>query len=504
MSRGTLYRFGVFELDPQAAQLRRDGRRVPLQDLPMRLLEALIERPGEVVTREELRDRLWPPDHHLDVDAGLNTAVRRLREALDDDAARPRFVATLPRRGYRFVAPVAVVAAGGSDTPPGEPQGDAGRWRGPLGGRRLRWSLATAALLASVVIGVAMLPTFATLAGGADPEQAEEAAADELYLLARHHAARRTREGLEKAIAAYQSSLARRPDQARAYGGLAAAYALLGAYDYWRPREALEPARIMVERALELDPDSAEAQVALAWVLILGKWDWQGAGEALDRAIALDPDNADARLWYGAYLSGLGRHDEAIAQIERAVALDPTSAVMRTALAWHLFYAGRFDEAVEASERAIEIAPDHYDAWDNLKWIQITRGHATEALIAWARAEDLDVGVKPEREREFLDRGLEEMLRASISAKMERIAAGRWVPPYDLALDHAALGEVETALDWLERSLAERETDLVGVAVDPRLDSLHGNPRFEKIVDAVGARTAGRRWAGGNDSGGGP
>ena len=359
-------------------------------------------------------------------------------------------------------------------------RGDSARYRAYLA------AVGVGVLLAIGVVGALLLRPMTGLLEVSDPGDVDRAAAEELYALARHHAERRTREGLEKAIAAYQSSLARQPDQARAYSGLAAAYALLGAYDYWSPREAIEPARVMVERALELDADTAETQVALAWVRLLGEWDWEGAESALDRAVALAPESADVRLWRGTYRSGAGRHDEAIAELELAVTLEPTSAVARTALAWHLFYAGRFEEAVEASLRAIDVAPDHYDAWDNLKWIEITRGRAVEALVAWARAEDLDHGPKPGRERGYRAAGLPEMLRRSIAGKMEAIAAGRRVPPYDLALDHAALGEVESALDWLERSLADRETDLIGVAVDPRLEILHGHPRYERVVRAVG------------------
>ena len=98
-------RFGVFELDPRSGELRRDGIRVPLQDQPFRLLAFLIERPGDVVTRDELRERLWPAEF-VDFDHSLNTAIRKLRAALDDSADNPRFVETLARRGYRFIAPV--------------------------------------------------------------------------------------------------------------------------------------------------------------------------------------------------------------------------------------------------------------------------------------------------------------------------------------------------------------------------------------------------------------
>ncbi|HYU40875.1 MAG TPA: winged helix-turn-helix domain-containing protein [Vicinamibacteria bacterium] len=102
-----ILRFGSFEVDLASGELRRQGLRISLQDQPFRLLALLLERAGEVVTREELRDRLWPADTFVDFDHSLNTAVRKLREALGDSAESPRYVETLARRGYRFVAPLA-------------------------------------------------------------------------------------------------------------------------------------------------------------------------------------------------------------------------------------------------------------------------------------------------------------------------------------------------------------------------------------------------------------
>src|SRR5580658_2431860 len=99
-------RFGVFELDLYTRELRKAGRKVPLQEQPMRVLVSLLERPGELVTRDELREKLWQSDTFVDFDTGLNKAITKIRDVLADSAASPRFVETLPRRGYRFIAPV--------------------------------------------------------------------------------------------------------------------------------------------------------------------------------------------------------------------------------------------------------------------------------------------------------------------------------------------------------------------------------------------------------------
>ena len=101
-----LLKFGVFELDLRSGELRKSGARVSLQQQPLQLLSALLERPAELVTRDELRKRLWPDDTFVDFDHGVSAAVKRLRQALGDSADSPRFVETVPRRGYRFIAPV--------------------------------------------------------------------------------------------------------------------------------------------------------------------------------------------------------------------------------------------------------------------------------------------------------------------------------------------------------------------------------------------------------------
>src|SRR5882762_6018194 len=102
----SILRFGVFEVDVRAGELRKQGVRIKLQEQPFHVLTVLLQRPGEVVTREELRSQNWPADTFVDFDNSLNTAINKLREALEDSADNPRFIETLPRRGYRFIAPV--------------------------------------------------------------------------------------------------------------------------------------------------------------------------------------------------------------------------------------------------------------------------------------------------------------------------------------------------------------------------------------------------------------
>src|SRR5215467_12393342 len=100
------FRFGLFELDVARGELRKQGRVIKLQDQPFQVLDVLVRRPGEVVTREELQQVLWPADTFVEFDQGLNTAIKKIRLALGDSADNPRFIETIPRKGYRFLAPV--------------------------------------------------------------------------------------------------------------------------------------------------------------------------------------------------------------------------------------------------------------------------------------------------------------------------------------------------------------------------------------------------------------
>jgi DNA-binding winged helix-turn-helix (wHTH) protein len=111
-------RFGVFEVDLAAGELRKNGNRIRLQEQPFQILVCLLDRAGEVITREDLRQKLWPADTFVDFDHSLNTAINKLREALGDSASSPRYVETLARRGYRFLAPVEGANLKPQDSPP--------------------------------------------------------------------------------------------------------------------------------------------------------------------------------------------------------------------------------------------------------------------------------------------------------------------------------------------------------------------------------------------------
>lgn len=153
-------RFGAFQLDLRTGELRKAGVRISLPDQPFQVLKALLDRPGDVVTREELRQRLWPAQTFVDFEHGLNAAVRRLRDALGDSADVPRFVETMPRRGYRFIAPVTAASAASAAADPAplvpeiEDRRGASATLHPKPPRRLSWVSAPVLIAAVAVVSV--------------------------------------------------------------------------------------------------------------------------------------------------------------------------------------------------------------------------------------------------------------------------------------------------------------------------------------------------------------
>src|SRR5215470_16158373 len=139
-----LIRFAVFEVDLKSAELRKRGQKVKLQEQPFRVLAMLLDRPGQVVTREELRQKLWPADTFVDFDHGLNSAVARLREALEDSADEPQFVETVPRQGYRFIGQQDTTAA---PTPSRTPEAEKAESDRPISRSRFIFSVASVAVL---------------------------------------------------------------------------------------------------------------------------------------------------------------------------------------------------------------------------------------------------------------------------------------------------------------------------------------------------------------------
>ncbi len=619
-------RFGVFEVDLRAGELRKHGIKIKLQEKPFQILALLLEHPRAIVTREELRQKLWPADTFVDFDHSLGTAIAKLRQALGDSAQNPRFVETVASRGYRFITPVTRLSEGTEpsarfDQPSGQFQ-----IKPPQLSKRVYWFTSSAvvgllagALIVGAVLGfnvggarewlrrrsnqpvrsLAVLP-LQNLSG--DPAQeyfadgmTEElitnlaqlgnvqvisrtsvmsyrgttkplrqigrelnvddvvegsvmrsgqrvritaqlldtrtdqhlwaqsyerdvndvlrlqgemsrAIADEIqlkltpqqqtnfsgvsridpevqeaYLQGRYHLNKGDEGEIRKAIDYFQKALAKDPRDARSYAGLAECYLALDDY-YEAPSKTGPKAKVAAEKAVELNPNLAEAHVSLGAVRFLNDWDWAAAEKEFQHAIRLNPGSADAHMWYAEFLSQMDRTGEAIPEINQAEALDPLSLTVRIQAGWVFYLARRNDEALAEWHKALELEPSfavvHSSLWaaylQNSEFSKVLASLPKEAeekstlnLAALAGSYAV-AGRRSEAER--------------VLAKLNAISQRRYVCPYEMGTAHALLGDKDEAIGWLRKGIQVRSGCMPDLKTDPRLDAIRKDPRFQELL----------------------
>ena len=606
--------FGIFQIDLKARELHKAGVRVKLQEQPFRVLALLVERAGQVVTREELRKRVWPTDAYVAFDQGLNNAIKKVRAALGDSADSPRFVETLARHGYRFVALV-----GALPQRPVEPRvrfGLRSRWQFSLIG------LAGASLLAAAAywawhgstthagsptekVILAVLP-FDNL--GHDPDQeffsdglTEEMIAQlgnlnperltvisrgsvakykdsrlaanqiggelhadylvqgsvrrsadrvritvqliqvrdqtdlwaesydrelkdiltlqdsvsrtianqihitltpgqrtrlrggnldpeayEAYLKGRYYWNKRTGDGLQKALLYFQQAINKDPTYGAAYSGLADCNSGLAWHGFKSPVEALPMANAAALRAIEIDPQSAEAHASLGLVLT-HRWDWAGAEAEFKQALRLDPRYANAHHWYGDYLSIMGRHDEALLEARQALKLDPLNLMIGTWVGRRYYLAGKYDLAIEQGRNTEELDANFAAAHLLLGENYVQVGLHDQGLAELQTAASLSgnsplylaqVAVAYASAREKTE-------ALQIVAQLQSIASTRYVSPYGLAQIYAALSDKEQTFKWLQFAYEDRAVWMSYLAVDPVFDSFRSDQRFRDLLRRV-------------------
>ena len=313
----------------------------------------------------------------------------------------------------------------------------------------------------------------------------ENAEAYQLYLRGRFQWNKRTAESITRGIESFQEAIAKDPNYALAYSGLAESYVLLPWYGGITPKEAFEKARAAATRALEIDPRLAEAHTALAYVAERYDWDWAGAEREYRRALELHPKYPTAHQWYGEYLVQVGRLDEAAIEMKQALELAPLSLIINTELANVYLHAREFDRAAAQARRALEIDPSFGPAQVALGRCYMHRGMYREADVIFRRvlaADPEDAWVLSHVAYNDAVSGKEDSARRIL----RRLSRRKGVPAELFATVHAGLGEKALALDWLERSCRSRETGMAWIKVHPGLDGLRDDPRFPALVRCVG------------------
>jgi serine/threonine-protein kinase len=331
------------------------------------------------------------------------------------------------------------------------------------------------------------------LVGGVQPKGSKRPtrnlAAYNLYVQGRYHLNQRTEEGLRKAVEFFEKATVEDAQYSQAYSGLADAYGLLGHYGALAPAEVWTKAASNAAWAVLQDENSAEAHTSLAHVKSTQDWDWLAAEREFQRAIALDPRYPTARHWYAvSCLAPLGRLDEAGEQVMVAQALDPISSIIARDVARVYYYKQDFEAALEQCDHTIELNPHFSPAYLMLGLVQEQRGDFDESAAAFQRAIQLSPQsplMNAALGRTFALSGKLDQAR-QILQELRSLAGKRYVSPLDIASLHFALDETEKGFEWLAKAFQDRCFELISIRVDPRLQSLRGNPRFHDLFRQLG------------------
>lgn len=314
----------------------------------------------------------------------------------------------------------------------------------------------------------------------------QEYAAYDSYLRGRYFWNKRTPEGFQQAIKAFEEAIYSDPNYARAYVGLADTYALISGYDLAPKNEAIPKAREAVAKALALDDSLAEAHASMAVIAQNYDWNWQKAEAEYKRAISLDPNYATARHWYAEFLTIQGRFPEALDEMERARELDPRSLIIAADKGATFYCDHRYDQAVQQLQGVLQMEPDfprahiivfayaglgkNNEALRDITELQKQRDDPfTWMLFAYAHGR---AGHKAEA--------------LAYLRKLEAERSRRYVDSAKLVMAYLGTGNNQRALDWLEKALAERSTAMVWLKVDPAYDPLRSDPRFQTLLRKVG------------------
>ena len=497
-----IVRFGTFHLDVRTGELRKNGTQINLPEQPFQVLEALLERPGELVTREELRHRLWSADTFVDFEHGLNAAVRRLRDALGDSAETPRFIETLPRRGYRFIAPVIQPPA-----PEGAPDHSEEKTSAtlpapsvtparPRARARALAVVATTALVAAAALWASGYRPWASASGlittsDVNPDAQRHSTvveAQKHYLRGRSEWSKDTAVGHQKAMEHFLKAVELDPSYALAWSGLADTYILLGSDGFLPMREAYPLAKTAAMKALDLDDRIGNAHMSMAAISADYYWDWPAADRHYKRAVELNPHDATALSSYSFYLAMMKRFDEALDYAGRATRVDPVSSRAQLNLGVVLYFDRRYDDAVAAINETLEIDPDYGQARVMLGRIYVAKDMPDRAVAELEHAQRL-MNRRPDVLTPYayaLARaGRTREARKTVDSLLE-IAKPRAPAPFRLAMVHIALGEIDRAFEWLDQAVQARDWQMGLLNVEPALEDLRADPRFAMLVERVG------------------
>jgi tetratricopeptide (TPR) repeat protein len=318
--------------------------------------------------------------------------------------------------------------------------------------------------------------------------QTDDAEAYRLYLKGRHHWNRWTEDGFYKAIEYFQQAVEKDPGYALAHTGLADSYVLLGWNSYLPPKDAFPKARMAAMGALRLDPDLGEAHTPMAAVLWLHDWQWPEAQMEFKRSLALNPAHPTASHWYAECLMTMGRHEEAIARMKNSQELDPLSLIISVAIGWAFYMARRYDDAIEQLRRTVELDPNYAVTYWILGLLLRKMGRYELAIAEGEK------GVKLSGGSSLMSAALAQTLATAGRRKkaiqilddLRELTKQKYIASYFFVGIYIGLGEDDRAIEYLEKSYEEHSHWLIYLHIDPSMDGLRSNPRFQDLLRRVG------------------
>ncbi len=450
--------FGPFRLDSERLLLNVGTRPLPLGPRVVRTLLAFAERPGEVLTKRELLDAIWPEGFVEESNLAQNVYV--LRKVLR--AHSGCVIETVPRRGYRFGGNVSA---------------------SPLARKATRWVYAATAAAFAVAV------TFGVLHGTArsGPARAQLSPnGQRLFAMGTYYWKQRTQDGLPKSVRYFRSVIKSDPKNARGYAALAQAYAIEGDYGYAPMKHAYALARRFARTALELDPRLAQAHAAMGIAEDLDGT--RGAArEQYREAIALDPGYATAHQWYGSALLLQGRPREAMAELRSALQLDPVSVATLAWLSSAAYLSRDYTAAIAYARETADLSPQRRDAYLSLGLAYEATGRYEAAIVAYRRYAARCGGCSGEvaalLAHVYARAG--DLRRAAAQLALAQRKHGMdAASPVDIVLALIALNRRSDALARLKRSGYKAAFKGGSGFLDPRLDPVRGDSRFRKYLAA--------------------
>ena len=318
-------------------------------------------------------------------------------------------------------------------------------------------------------------------------QQTQNPEAYSLYLKGRNRWNLRSEIEINRAIKYFEEAIGRDPRYALAYAGLADCYSILGYYGFRRATAVLPRAKELAEKALSLNESLAEPHASLGEILMQYYFEWKRAGSELDRALELNPSYATGHFWRATHYMALGQFSDSLAQVRKAVELDPLSMIILTDAARNLYLARRYDESIDQYQKSLEVDPNFPIAHKGLAEVYSRIGRHDEAVSEIEKAIILsgrsifildDLGYIYARAGKI--DGAKKVLE-----DLDRLASDEHVISYGRAVIHAALGDNEMAMAWLEKAYEEKSF-LVYLKVDPAFDMLRKEERFVTLLHKMG------------------